>query len=680
MYDYAMVPDGGRVEPASAEEGDSPGDIVALIAEFDRRIAYLSFSEIARGALAFLDERLHVTRVSVALLLGERDGFRMFDSTIVVRGVESGKVVPFASASLGHTVERKASTYRADIGQWPIPNSVDAALMAAGLHSSFSTPLLCGGRCLGTLNVADKAVDGIGPSTRQIVELVAPRLAFAIHMGMTHDDLVASEARFRDVFATVGDGIVVADVTNRKIMMVNPSMAAMLDRTPEELLGLTIDAIHPADRLSDVIALFVAAIEGRVDQALDVPMVRSDGTAFLADVAARRTILSGNACVVGVFRDASARKQREQENVQVQKIESIRTLAAGIAHDFNNLLTGLICNISLAKPHLDRSSLPWELLDEAQRAAVRSTALTRQLLTFAKGGSPVREIADIVQIVCDSSSLASSGSNVRCQFNLPSQRVLVMGDEGQLAQVIQNIVRNAVEAMPDGGTASIGVSVARGIQDAENEEVRIEIGDHGPGIAPQLFEHLFTPFFTTKPGGSGLGLAVAHSIVQAHGGRIQVSSSRGGGATFTIFLPIVDGVEEDPAPSPAVTPTGGRVLVMDDQVMILHVAGRALRAAGYQTEEVADGVKAIAAYREAMQRGQRFDAAILDLTVSGGMGGREAAAAILVLDPDARIMVSSGYSEDAVMSDFRKHGFRAVLPKPYSADQLLDAVAGLLQS
>jgi PAS domain S-box-containing protein len=551
--------------------------------------------------------------------------------------------------------------------------------VAAGLRSTFSAPLMCGGRCLGTLNAGATEIDGISVVTRRVIELLAPRLAFAIHAGIAHDQLCESEARFRDVFATVGDGILVAEISSRKLLMANPAIAKLLGRTSEELVGMTIDAIHPADHLDEIVELFVTMAEGHHDHALDIRMLRADGTVVFADVAARTTTLSGRPCVVGVFRDASSRRAREQEQVQLQKLESIRTLAAGIAHDFNNLLTGLVGNMSLVQPHLDRGGEAWEWLEEARRAAMRATGLTRQLLTFAKGGSPIRQVTDIVSIVRESANLACAGTNVRCAFELPEGRVMVLGDDGQLAQVVHNLARNAVDAMPGGGTVRIKVTVSPPSQGGKGREVCISVVDHGEGIAPDMLDRIFVPFFTTKSSGSGLGLAVAYSVVQTHGGRINVSSSRGVGTTFQILLPITDEVTPDKDLVPAHEAGRGRVLVMDDQAIVRKVAERILAQAGYSTHAVANGDEAIVAYREAMDKGQRFDVSLLDLTVPGAMGGREAARGILAIDPTARMVVSSGYSDDAVMSDYAQHGFRAVLPKPYNATQLLTAMANLLR-
>jgi CheY-like chemotaxis protein/anti-sigma regulatory factor (Ser/Thr protein kinase) len=285
---------------------------------------------------------------------------------------------------------------------------------------------------------------------------------------------------------------------------------------------------------------------------------------------------------------------------------------------------------------------------------------------------------DIIPIVRDSASLACAGSNVRCMFQLPERRVTVLGDDGQLAQVVQNLVRNAVDAMPAGGTVHIKLTL-RGAT-GKGREVCIEVLDHGHGIDPEVLDRIFVPFFTTKSGSSGLGLAVAHSVVQSHGGRIEVSSTRGVGTTFQVFLPAVDDVTavEDALPAPP--SRNGRVLVMDDQAIVRKVAERILEQAGYVTRGVANGDEAIVAYREAAASGQRFDLAILDLTVPGAMGGREAAQGILAIDPNARMIVSSGYSDDALMADFAQHGFRAVLPKPYNAAQLLATVTKVRQT
>ncbi|HEX7501515.1 MAG TPA: ATP-binding protein [Polyangia bacterium] len=658
------------------KERGSDLDVIRLVGEFDKQTSHLTFAEIAKGALRFMTERLNIGRATVALLHDDGESFRLFDTTLDVQGIESGKLVPHGSGSLSQSVEQQCPIYRADIRDWPTQNAVDDALLAHGFLSSLSVPLLSGGRCMGSLGIAVKSVDGIDPATRTVIELLAPRLAYALAMGIALDALAESEARFRDVFDTVGDGIIVTDVANRKLVMANSAICNLLGYSRREMLAFSMNDIHPKDRVEAVIQRFEAMVRGEENHAMEVPMLHRNGSVVFADVSARRTVISNKRCVVGVFRDATERLRREDEQLQVQKLESIRTLAAGIAHDFNNLLTGLIGNVSLAQMQLDRGQQAWELLDEAQRAATRGTALTRQLLTFAKGGAPVRTHSNIVPVVRDSSNLAVRGSNVQCQFDLPSENCAVTGDEGQLAQVFQNLVRNAVEAMPGGGTVRVNVSRRKS---KRGDEVCVEVVDHGPGIAPDMIDKIFTPFFTTKDKGSGLGLAVAFSIVQNHGGRIQVSSKPGVETVFRVSLPATKGRESVPSPSPSSQPGFGRVLVMDDDAMVVRIAELVLKNVGYQTQGVANGEAAVAAYREAFTQERRFDAVILDLTVPGGMGGREAAERILAIDPNARLMVSSGYSEDSLMAEFRSHGFRAVLPKPYNAKQLCDAVQAVMQ-
>ena len=670
-----------RVQTTMAADRDYPQndrsniDVVQLIADFDRHTAHLSFGEISQGALRFMVERLHVDRASVALLRSEGDGFWLHDATVAVQGVESGKILPPGSGTLSETVEEKRAIYRADIRDWPAKNALDQAFIARGFLSTISVPLLSGGRCTGTLNAAASGVDGLDPATRQVIELVAPRLAYALVMGIALDDLAESEARFRDVFDTVGDGIVVADVSNRKVVMVNAAMCALLGRSPSEMHGLTINSIHPNHRMDEVISVFESMMRGERDHAPEIPMLRADGTVFLADVSARSTVISNKRCVVAVFRDATERRRREDEQLHLQKLESIRTLAAGIAHDFNNLLTGLIGNISLAQMSLADSHEARPLLDEAQRAATRATALTRRLLTFAKGGTPLRRCMNIVQVVRDSANLATSGSNVSCQFDLPDQALAVMADEGQLAQVFQNLVRNGVEAMPGGGSVRVQLSRQTG---KDGDEICIAVTDQGPGIAPELLDKIFLPFFSTKERGSCLGLAVAYSIIQNHGGRIQVSSALGVGTTFRVSLPEIGIGQDSASPPRAKQQETGRVLVMDDEAAVLRLAERALRDAGYATKVVSNGSDAVEVYRMLFADGQRFDAVVLDLTVRGGMGGKEAAEHILAIDPAAHLMVSSGYSEDSVMAEYRRHGFSAVLPKPYTAQQLCEAVQGMI--
>ncbi|MGC4069107.1 MAG: ATP-binding protein [Polyangiaceae bacterium] len=660
-----------------AQASDS-GDAISLfdlLAEFDRCTSCLSFDQVLKGALGFISQRLRIGRASIALLTPAQDGLRMFDATCDVKGVESGQWIPLDSATLGATVGQKTAIYRPDLTARPLTNAVDEALVAHGFKSTYSAPILAFGRCCGTINLADQAVDGIDGDIRRFLELAAPRLGFALETALAMDALSQSEMRFRDVFETVGDGIAVAEISTQQIVLVNAAMCELLGRTKAELLASRIDVAHPAEHMKEVERIFDMMARGELDQWLEVPMKRGDGDPFLADVTARLTTLEGKRCLVGVFRDAASRRQREDEQILAKKLDSIRTLAAGIAHDFNNLLTGVLGNVSLAQELLDGTNEVRELLAQAEHAAMRATSLTRQLLTFAKGGAPLRDRVNVARVLRDSANVSVACADVSCSFDFVSEDVTVIGDEGQLAQVFQNVLRNAVEAMPNGGHVHLGLHRR---SHGATEEVVAEITDEGTGMEPELLDKIFVPFFSTKAKGSGLGLAVAYSIVQNHGGRIEVTTAPGRGATFRLCLPFA-GRSETNAPNVTLRSRGeGRVLVMDDESVVRQVAEHALLRAGFAPVMVANGADAVAVYREAFARDRRFDVVVLDLTIPSGMGGREAAKRILDIDPSARLIVSSGYSDDSVMAKYREHGFSAVLPKPFGARQLCEVVENLL--
>jgi two-component system, cell cycle sensor histidine kinase and response regulator CckA len=654
----------------------SESRIIALIAEFDQCVAHHSFSEVVQGAFDFLVNRIGIPRASVALIESDGSTFRMFDSTLEVRGLQSGQILPHDSGSLGVTFDRRCAVYIDDIRNLPTTDAVFAALVAAGFYSTYTVPLTWGENCIGTLNAGVPIVDGIPLGVRQLMDLLAPRLAFAMHMGITRDALAESEARNRAVFEAVHEGVLVTDVSTFMIIMVNPAMCELLGYPVEALLGMTVKDVHPAEHLEVVLAKLEAVSRGQLEQAADIPMLRADGTVLLVDATARRTTVSGKQCVVGAFRDATPRRRREQEQLQLQQLEALGAVAAGIAHDFNNVLTGLIGNVSLAQMELDEHHPAKEILDEAQHAATRATALTRQLLTFAKGGTPVRKPTDIVRLVSECTALVSRYYRVQCMCDLPEGQHFVLGDEGQLTQVLQNLVNNAVDASPVDGTVRVAVSLLQG---ALGGEVCIEVSDDGHGILPEHRDRIFLPFFTTKKRSRGLGLAVALSIVRNHEGRIGVTSQPDVGTTFQVVLPAAAGNDIAEAPNISRPSGSGRVLVMDDEGVIRKFAERALRGAGYDVCLTTNGTQAVAAYRASMQSGEPFGVVILDLVVPGGVGGQEAAREILTADCKARIVVSSGYSDDAATAKYRDYGFCATLPKPYGAMQLCQLVEQLLR-
>ncbi|HEY3449600.1 MAG TPA: ATP-binding protein [Myxococcales bacterium] len=658
----------------------SGGTVLDLLGVFERETASLEFGKIVAGALRFLHGHLGIDRASVALLREGQEGFRVYDTTLPIAGVESGALLPPNAASLAETVRERRAVYRKDLSAQPATNPVDQKFLAAGLRCTLSVPLVAGGRCLGTLNAAVREADGLSPETMALVELLAPRLAQAIENGLVVDALGRSERQFRTVFERLHDGILVADRATRRLTLVNQAMAAMLGREAGQLLRLAIDDLHPAGELPRVLEAFRALAAGEIASAADIPLLRADGAVFPADVSAASLEMGGRPCVVGVFRDAGERRRREQEMLQAQKMDSIRLLAAGLAHDFNNLLTGILGNLTTARDLVGAGSEAGGLLGESERACAHAARLTRQLLTFAKGGAPVRKVLDLRAAVRDAAGLACAGSDVRCEVEVADAPWAVFADEGQLVQAVQNLVHNAVQASPRGGRVRVALTNAPAAGGGQDQAC-VTVQDWGCGIAPEALGRVFLPFFTTREHGNGLGLAVAHSIVANHGGRLEVESQLGRGSTFRLWLPARRG-DAPPERAAAAEPArgAGRVLVMDDEVLVRTVASAVLSRAGYQVTCVEHGQAAVDEHAAAGARGEPFDLVVLDLTVRGGMGGQEAARRILQASPEARLLVSSGYSDDPVMDDPAGHGLAGVLPKPYSASQLCEAVAAALRA
>jgi PAS domain S-box-containing protein len=650
-------------------------NIVELVSEFERRIESLAFNDIITHSLQFAAERLELGRVSVALVVPENEGFLMYDATVEIRGIESGRRIPFESASLAVTVRENRSVYREDIRQWAPQNDVDNALIARGFLSTLSIPLHAGGRTIGTLNFASNQVNGIDVSTRQVLELIAPRLALAIEIGKAVESATVNEARLRDIFDSIGEGIAVVDLKTRQIASANPAFCSLIGIPKERPVRCSIDDLHYPEDLEKVLAIFGSMAQGECEHVLDVPYRRGDGTKIALDISARTLAFANKPCVVGVFRDSVQRRKREAEQIQLQKLESIQTLAGGLAHDINNLLTGLVGNVSLVQEIIEPTDEAQSLLDEAQAAARRIATLTRQLITFSKGGAPVRRTTNMIEVLKQALQESSRAVNVTFEMEVPTAELFVFGDSGLLIQVFQNIFRNSIEAMPNGG--KIVVRLERQLCN-DRDDVCIDVCDEGVGIPSDQLDKVFLPFFTTKNRGSGLGLAVAYSVLINHGGKINVSSNLGQGTTVRVVLPLASNTSDRPISVLEHSSTGERVLVMDDESAVLQIVSRALTKAGYEPTSTISGDEAVVAYRSALEQGRPYGITILDLTVRGGMGGKEAAEKILAVNPSARLIVSSGYSDDSTLANFRSHGFCAVLPKPYSVVQLIDVVTEVL--
>jgi len=385
--------------------------------------------------------------------------------------------------------------------------------------------------------------------------------------------------------------------------------------------------------------------------------------------------------------DGKPDKRAKDKLEKIRNLESIAALSGGIAHDYNNLLTVIIGNISLIQSYIEPDDMIGSLLEEALEASMTAKSLTQKLITFSRGGGPIMETASIAPLIKSATDFSLSGSNIKCEFSIPDNLWLVQIDKTQIGHVIHNLVMNAREAMPEGGIIKVAAENLNitdkthglGSRLKKGKYVKISITDQGIGISKEILNKIFDPYFSTKDMGTqkgmGLGLSICHSIIKKHNGDISAESVTETGASLQFYLPASKEtiVKQKPLEDPEnakIVLGKGRILVMDDEKMVIKIAGHILNRLGYDPSFSADGTQAIDMYKKAMDSQNPFDAVILDLTVRGGMGGKEAIKKLIEIDPKVKAIVSSGYSNNPVMTKYKDYGFSGVIAKPYNINEL----------
>jgi PAS domain S-box-containing protein len=619
------------------------------------------------------------------ILIVEDEGIEALD--LQHRLTSMGYAVPDIVAT-GEEAVSKAAETRPDLVLMDImlQGDIDGVTAAARIHARFDTPVIF------ITAYADEDTLQRAKVTEPYGYLIKPfqerelqiTIEMALYKHQMERKLKESERLLATTLRSIGDAVITTD-NNGLITFLNPAA--------ERLLGWKLDEVVN-QKLPDVFKI----INRDSRQAVENPVVRVFREGMIVGLANHSLLIARDGKeipiddsgapirddqgemigVVLVFRDVTEREWAEELLLKSQRLESIGILAGGIAHDFNNILTAILGNIELARMSLPPEAKAHDRLAAAVEAAVRARGIAQHLLTFAKGGAPIKQVVSAGDLIRGAVDFALQGTNVKCEYALAPDLWCTEADEGQLHQVINNLVINACQAMPEGGIVkvdarneSIGGKNSFGL--TEGKYVRVDIIDQGTGIPGRYLHKIFDPYFTTKGAGSGLGLAIAYSIIKRHGGTIIVDSAPGKGSTFSFFLPVsgekkdwsrASGEEEETLPG------ASRILVMDDEEAVNEATADMLRYLGYRVATVRDGAEAVAAYGQALDKGEPFAAVITDLTVPGGIGGQETVRRLLAIDPQAKVIVTSCYADDPIISDYPEHGFKGMLVKPYQLAEL----------
>ncbi len=682
------TPRSTRRKPARPSERDTRRRVAAQVEELEAlgarvRRRKLPLRRAARCVTEAIARNVRARRVAISFFDESRTCMEVVDRyDCVSRRHSSGLRVPIAGgAAFLSRLARNEPLDLPDVTKIAYFRDLgDSGMMAAGVRSVLVVPVLAGGEMAGVLSLSHEGRPRRWSPMDRLMGIAGAQIVATIYEGERRERAERAyreSERIRRAFdRTTSDTIFIADRECR-ISYVNDHAARELARSPSEVVGRTVFELFPP-QISERQAKNIRAVLDS-GEASHVEAVHefARGTVWLDTWLVPLADDEGRVeAVMGVSRDVSERHRLAEEQRRVENLKSLGFLAGGLAHDFNNILTAALGNLTLARaaPE-DRASL-LACLGGAMEALASAKDLSNQLLVFSKGGAPRRKLTSLADLVRASTQFTLRGSGVACAFEIAPDLRSAEVDEGQVSHVINNIVLNSVQAQPKGGRIEVKAENVR-LPDGsptplgEGEYVHISIRDRGPGIPQEHLARVFDPYYTTKAGGSGLGLATCHTIVTNHGGHLRAESRVGEGTTLHVYLPASG------ASAPArrvgtkrIRKGTGRVLVVDDDPSVRETARRLLVKLGYECGMAADGREGALLYREAFERRERYDAVLMDLTLPGSAGGQEAMAEILRIDPDAMGIVSSGYSSDDVLSNPSIHGFRAALLKPYGVEDL----------
>jgi len=544
--------------------------------------------------------------------------------------------------------------------------------------------------------LVEERTELLSKTVKQLKDEITDRERIETDLRKSTEAVESSRAQYEQVVSMISDTVWRYEVNDRGQVIssyISPVVERMLN-LPAGSINHSFEKyfsyVYPGDlpRVQKAFLEGLQKLEKNVAQ--EYRLHTSDGRLrWVRSIGSAHLQPNGTVIAIGTTSDITDRKQAEHERLKMHKLEAIGTLAGGIAHDFNNLLQGVFGYISLAKMTAGDKKDSITALEQAEKALQQTVSLTNQLLTFSKGGKPMKKPVNLRPLIDNAAKFALSGARSSYHLVVDDGLWLTEADEGQIGQVIQNIVLNADQAMTKGGRVEIvarnvlvpGERAPQGLQ--KGKHIKISIMDSGAGIPDHYIGKIFDPYFTTKEQGSGLGLATSYSIIKNHGGMIEVQSEVSKGSTFTIYLPAIESVRisESQLPATAGGPfRSAKILLMDDEQLVRDVAGALISVLGHSVEFAGDGFEALKKYQMAKLSGKPFDIVILDLTVRGGMGGAETIKKLLEIDPGVRAVVSSGYSDDAAIANYQDVGFRTFLKKPYNAEKLRDAITMALRS